>query len=72
MLSILNLYLLKFGVLVRPSDELESIAVQNKVDAWFELMKKTGFDQKKIHNIVYKLKKQGKFKSVGKDVYLKG
>ncbi len=36
------------------------------------LMKKTGFDQKKIHTIVYKLKKQGKVKSVGKGVYLKG
>ena len=35
------------------------------------LMKKTGYDQKKIHNIVYKLKKQGKVKSVGKGVYLK-
>lgn len=36
------------------------------------LMKKTGFNQKKIHNVVYKLKKQGKVKSVGKGVYLKG
>ena len=36
------------------------------------LMKKTGFSQRKIHNIVYKLKKQGKVKSVGKGVYLKG
>lgn len=38
--ALLNLYLLKFGVLVRPSDELESIAVRDKVDAWFELMKR--------------------------------
>jgi len=38
--ALLNLYLLKFGVLVRPSYELESIAVRDKVDAWFELMKK--------------------------------
>ena len=36
------------------------------------LMKKTGFNQKKIHNVVYKLKKQGKVKSVGNGVYLKG
>ncbi len=36
------------------------------------LMKKTGFNQKKIHNVVYKLKKQGKVKSIGKSVYLKG
>ena len=35
------------------------------------LMKKTGFSQRKIHNIVYKLKKQGKVKSVGKGGYLK-
>ena len=35
------------------------------------LMKKTGFNEKQIHNNVYKLKKQGKVKSVGKGVYLK-
>ena len=35
------------------------------------LMKKTGFDQKKVFNIVYKLKKQGMIKSVGRGVYLK-
>ena len=35
------------------------------------LMKKTGFSEKQIHNIVYKLKKQGKVKSEGKGVYLK-
>ena len=35
------------------------------------LIKKTGFDQRKIHNVIYKLKKQGKVKSVGKGVYLK-
>ena len=35
------------------------------------LMKKTGFDQKKIHNIVYKLKKQGKIKAEKKGVYVK-
>ena len=38
--ALLNLYLLKFGVLVRPSDELESATVQHDVDAWFELMKR--------------------------------
>jgi putative endonuclease len=36
------------------------------------LTKKTGFNQKKIHNVVYKLKKQGKVKSVETGVYLKG
>ena len=35
------------------------------------LMKKTGFNEKQIHNNVYKLKKQGKVKSIGKGVYLK-
>lgn len=35
------------------------------------IKKKTGYDEKKIHNIVYKLKKQGKIKSEQKGVYLK-
>ena len=35
------------------------------------LIKETGFSEKKIHNIVYKLKKQGKVKSVGRGLYLK-
>ncbi|MEA1948601.1 MAG: hypothetical protein U9N83_15005 [Thermodesulfobacteriota bacterium] len=35
------------------------------------ISEKTGFAPKKVHNIVYKLKKQGKIKSVGKGVYLK-
>lgn len=38
--AILNLFLLKFGVLARPSDELETIAKQHDVDAWFEFMKR--------------------------------
>jgi DNA replicative helicase MCM subunit Mcm2 (Cdc46/Mcm family) len=35
------------------------------------LMKKTGFNQKKIHNIIFKLKNQGNIKSKAKGVYLK-
>jgi putative endonuclease len=35
------------------------------------LMGKTGYNQKKIANLVYKLTKQGKIKSVEKGVYLK-
>ena len=35
------------------------------------LMKKTGFNERQIHNNVYKLKKQGKIKSDQKGVYLK-
>ena len=38
--SILNLFLLKYGVLVRPSKELESTANQQELDSWFELMKR--------------------------------
>jgi predicted Rossmann fold nucleotide-binding protein DprA/Smf involved in DNA uptake len=32
---------------------------------------KTGFPPKKVHNIIYKLKKQGKIKSVGRGLYVK-
>jgi len=35
------------------------------------LMEKTGFNQKKTYNIVYKLKKQGKIKTAGIGVYVK-
>jgi len=35
------------------------------------LVEKTGYDQKKVFNIVFKLKKQGMIKSVGRGVYLK-
>lgn len=33
-------YLFKFGVLARPSDELEEASVNHGVDTWFELMKR--------------------------------
>ena len=35
------------------------------------ISEKTGFTPKKVHNIVYKLKKQGKIRSVGRGLYLK-
>ena len=35
------------------------------------IKQKTGYDNKKIHNLVYKLKKQGKIKSETKGVYVK-
>jgi len=35
------------------------------------LMEKTGYNQKKISNLVFKLRKQGKIKSVDKGVYVK-
>lgn len=38
--AILNLFLLKFGVLARPSEELEQAAQQHQLDAWFEFMKR--------------------------------
>ncbi len=40
-LSILNLFLLKFGVLCRPSQELEDKSVELELDSWFEFMKRT-------------------------------
>jgi hypothetical protein len=35
------------------------------------LMEKTGYNQKKIFNVIYKLKQQGKIKSVRKGIYVK-
>ena len=35
------------------------------------LAKKTGFEKKKIHNSIFRLKKQGKVRSVGRGVYMK-
>jgi hypothetical protein len=35
------------------------------------LMKKTGYDRKKISNVIYNLGKQGQIKSVEKGVYVK-
>jgi len=35
------------------------------------LIKKTGYNQKKISNLVYKLRKQGKIKSPEKGIYVK-
>jgi len=35
------------------------------------LKKKTGFDKKKIHNVINRLKQQGKVKSSGLGVYVK-
>ena len=36
-----------------------------------ELMKQSDFDQKKTYNVIYKLKKQGKIKSIEKGIYKK-
>jgi uncharacterized membrane protein len=36
-----------------------------------EIMKKTGYDRKKVANIIFKLGKQGKIKSIKRGVYTK-
>lgn len=38
--ALLNLFLLKFGVLGGPTAELEAAAIEHDLDAWFELMKR--------------------------------
>jgi predicted Rossmann fold nucleotide-binding protein DprA/Smf involved in DNA uptake len=35
------------------------------------LMEKTGYDRKKVANIIFKLKKQGKIKNTGKGLYVR-
>jgi hypothetical protein len=35
------------------------------------LVKKTGYDNKKVHNVLYKLKKQNKVKSAKRGIYEK-
>ncbi|MFO7984952.1 MAG: hypothetical protein R6U38_03745 [Desulfatiglandaceae bacterium] len=35
------------------------------------LVEETGFERRKIHNTLYRLKKQGKIRNVGKGVYTK-
>ena len=41
-----------------------------RIDA-AELIKETGFDRHKLHNIIFRLKKQGKVKMAAKGVYVK-
>ena len=68
----------------KPIKKTVSAKQPTAVDAVFAIIKrstkgvnlaaikqKTGYDNKKIHNLVYKLKKQGKIKSQAKGVYLK-
>jgi X-X-X-Leu-X-X-Gly heptad repeat protein len=47
------------------------IAGSSKGVSTAEIKSKTGYDQKKVANIIYKLKKQNRIKSVGKGVYVK-
>lgn len=39
-LSLLNLYLLRFGVLAHPSAELQAAAHEHGLDPWFEFLKR--------------------------------
>lgn len=36
-----------------------------------KIIENTGYNQKKVSNIIYRLKKQGKIKNVGKGIYVK-
>ena len=49
----------------------KTASVQSKtaIDTVFDIIEKTGFESKKIANVLFKLKKQGKIKSAGKGVY---
>lgn len=47
------------------------IAGSSKGVSTAEIKSKTGYDQKKVANIIYKLKKQNRIKSVNKGVYVK-
>ncbi len=38
--TLLNLLLLKFGTLVRPTQELDAAEVEHGIDAWFELLRR--------------------------------
>jgi hypothetical protein len=50
-----------FGLIQRSTKGIDTAA----------LMEKTGYNQKKIFNVIYKLKQQGKIKSVRKGIYVK-
>ena len=50
---------------------LEIIGRSKKGAGTAVIMQKTGFNQKKIANIIYRLRKQQKIKSIGKGVYTK-
>jgi hypothetical protein len=50
---------------------LKIISGSKKGADMLTLMKKTGYDRKKVSNVIYKLGKLGKIKSVQKGVYIK-
>ena len=61
----------KKAVKITAADQILKIINRSKkgVDT-ATLMKKTGFDQKKIRNIVFRTMKQGKIKSAEKGIYV--
>ena len=62
----------KKAVQITATDQVLNIINRSKkgVDT-AALMKKTGFDQKKVANLIFKLKKQGKITSPKKGLYVK-
>jgi predicted Rossmann fold nucleotide-binding protein DprA/Smf involved in DNA uptake len=57
---------------VTAADTVYAIIKRSRKSVNIEMLKKrTGFNEKNIHNIVYKLKKQGLIQSISKGVYLK-
>ena len=60
---------------VKPATDTDKVMViigrSKKGASTATIMAKTGFDQKKIANIIYRLRKQKKIKSVDKGVYTK-
>ena len=60
---------------VKPATDTDTVLViigrSKKGVSTATIMEKTGYDQKKIANIIYRLRKQKKIKSVDKGVYTK-
>ncbi len=60
---------------VKPATDTDKVMViigrSKKGVSTATIMEKTGYDQKKIANIIYRLRKQKKIKSVDKGVYTK-
>jgi DNA replicative helicase MCM subunit Mcm2 (Cdc46/Mcm family) len=72
----------KAGVKAIRTEKAAGVQSKTAIDTVFDIVKKsstpvgtaalrekTGFESKKIANVLYKLKKQGKIKSAGKGVY---
>jgi predicted GIY-YIG superfamily endonuclease len=53
------------------ADKIFAIIKRSKGVNIETLMKKTGYERKAVYNVIYKLTKQGKIKTVAKGVYVK-